>query len=258
MVPGSTSPLVRLDGVSLRFGRRTILDGIDLALNAAEVVGLIGPGGSGKTQLLKLMATLRHPQKGHVELLGRRMTRLNIRQLRETRRRIGLQFQNFALFDFLTVSENVSFSLEQGLGWAPEKATERAREILLQVDMAGTEGLYPSDLSGGMRRRVAIARVMAAQPDIAFFDDPVAGLDPVHSAKIMALLRDYAAAAGSLVVIATHDLERLFPVVSRVLGLFDGQLRFDGPKEALSHCPHAAVREFVLAATEPWQEVGTP
>ncbi len=252
--PAHDPPIVRLDSAVLRFGRQVVLDSVSLSFQAGEVVGLFGPGGSGKTQLLKTMATLRYPQRGTVELFGNRITRLNPRLLAKTRRRIGLQFQNFALFDFLSVRGNVGFSLDFGSSLAAKVIDERVAHVLSRVGMEGTQPLAPEALSGGMRRRVAIARVMAAQPDIAFFDDPVAGLDPVNSARIMALLAQYAHEAHSLVVIATHDLQRLFPVVTRAVGLFEGQILFDGtPAEAYSS-PRQAVRDFVFAATEPWQE----
>lgn len=255
MEPARDPHLVRLDGISLRYGRRMVLDNIDLTVGPGEVVGLFGPGGSGKTQLLKLMATLRHPQRGTVELFGQRISRLNRRVLAATRCRIGLQFQNFALFDFLNVRENVGFSLDQGSNLPPEAIDERVAEVLAKVGMDGTQELAPEALSGGMRRRVAIARVMAARPDIAFFDDPVAGLDPVNSAKIMQMLSAYAHDAHSLVVISTHDLQRLFPVVTRVIGLFDGQILYDGPQAEVYESPRPDIRAFVFAATEPRREV---
>ena len=255
MVPAGDPHLVRLAGVSLRYGRRVILDDVTLSFSPGEVVGLFGPGGSGKTQLLKLMATLRHPHRGVVELFGQRIARLDRRGLAAARSHIGLQFQNFALFDFLNVRENVGFSLDQGRKMSSEAISQRVAEVLAKVGLDGTQGMEVEALSGGMRRRVAIARVMAARPAIAFFDDPVAGLDPVNSAKIMRMLSAYAQEAHSLVVIATHDLQRLFPVVTRLVGLFDGQVLYDGPQEAVYDSPRPYIRDFVFAATEPQREV---
>jgi len=249
------SHLVRLDGVTLRYGRRIVLDDVTLSFDPGEVVGLFGPGGSGKTQLLKSMATLRFPQRGSIELFGERISRLNRRVLAAARARISLQFQNFALFDFLNVRENVGFSLDQGSTMPAHEVDQRVAEVLAKVGMDGTQGTSPEALSGGMRRRVAIARVMAARPDIAFFDDPVAGLDPVNSAKIMRMLSAYAEEAHSLVVIATHDLQRLFPVVTRLVGLFDGQVLYDGLQEEVYDCARPVIRDFVFAATEPQREV---
>lgn len=249
--------LVRLEGVTLRYGRRIVLDDVTLALSPGEVVGLFGPGGSGKTQLLKLMATLRHPQRGLVELFGKRISRLDRGGLATARSQIGLQFQNFALFDFLNVRENVGFRLEHSHTMSPAAIDERVTGVLAKVGLDGTQQMEIEALSGGMRRRVAIARVMAARPAIAIFDDPVAGLDPVNSAKIMGMLSAYAKEAHSLVVIATHDLQRLFPVVTRLIGLFDGQVLYDGPQEDVYESPRPNIRDFVFAATEPRREVQT-
>lgn len=243
--------IVELRGVSLRYGRQWVLQDIDLAFAAGEVVALIGPGGSGKTQLIKTICTLRFP-RGEVVLFGDPVSRYNLRLLRATRKRIGLQFQNFALFDYLTVHENVAFSLEHGQGLPTAQRDERVRGALARVDLGDAADRYPSDLSGGMRRRAAIARVIAARPEIAIFDDPVAGLDPVNSAKIMALLSDYGRDCHSLVIIATHDLQRLLPITNRAVALFEGRVRYDGPTAELTRCPDADVRNFVASATEEW------
>lgn len=271
--------LVSLRNVSLTIGWKRVLEGINLSLHAGEVVGLIGPGGSGKTQLIRVMSTLAIPRKGEVRLFGGRVTASNRKWLREVRSRIGLQFQNFALFDFLDVRGNVGFSLEHmpeerrrgKLFWVmPKKEGEaaansvrhkkhnqlvrmRVDEALESVGLSEFADAWPVELSGGMRRRVAIARVTAARPELAIFDDPVAGLDPVNSAKIMVLLEQYARTSGSLVVIATHDMERLLPICTRVVAIFNGRILFDGPTSALPHAESQAVRDFVAAATEGWK-----
>ena len=156
--------------------------------------------------------------------------------LAEVRSKIGLQFQNFALFDFLDVAGNVGYALEHGRGAASAEVSEAVGRALFDVGLSGAETSHPSDLSGGMRRRVAIARVMAARPEIAIFDDPVAGLDPVNSARVMQLLRDFRDQTGCLVVVATHDLERLLPLAPRTVALFGGRVLYDGPTGQIESC----------------------
>ena len=254
--PTATQPLVQLSDILLRFGRKIVLDRISLTLGHNEVVGLIGPGGSGKTQLIRVVSSLRLPQQGSVSLLGQQLTRRNRGKWPDIRRQIGLQFQNFALFDYLNVGDNVAFSLRHGLHIPEETVSRRITGALKLVGLEGTETRMPSDLSGGMRRRVAIARVIAARPRIALFDDPVAGLDPVNSAKIMQLLSQYATQADSLVIIATHDLERLLPITTRLVALFDGRVLFHGTTRQLQDCRESTVCNFVAAGTESWLEDG--
>jgi len=245
---GSQQAVVSARGISHRLSGRKILDDISLSFGAGEVVGLIGPGGSGKTQLIRCLVTLTWPWKGGIELFGKTVSVLRRRHLKECRSRIGLQFQNFALFDYLDVWNNVAFPLLHARAMSREQADAPVRLALERVGLAGTESKFPSELSGGMRRRVAIARVMAATPAVAVFDDPVAGLDPVNSAKIMALLKDYAATSESLVVVATHDLERLLPITSRVVAIFGGKMLYDGATGALMTQAPEEVRRFVAAA----------
>jgi len=245
--------IVDLREVSLRYGRKWILQDIDLSFVPGEVVALIGPGGSGKTQLIKTICTLRFA-RGEVVLFNERVSRYNRRLLGALRRKIGLQFQNFALFDYLSVHENVAFSLEHGQKLPQAERDERVVEALSRVGLAEAAHRYPSDLSGGMRRRAAIARVIAARPDVAIFDDPVAGLDPVNSAKIMALLSDYGHNSHSLVIIATHDLQRLLSVTDRTVALFDGKVHYDGPTGELARCSDDRVRDYVESAMEEWAD----
>lgn len=240
--------IVSLKKVGHRYGRKWVLKDISIDLPRAETVGLIGPGGSGKTQLIKAISTLLSPRKGSVRVMGFKTSRMNVKILRQVRRNIGLQFQNFALFDFLDVWHNVAFSLQHGQQLSADQIGERVGMALADVGLSGTDAMFPAELSGGMRRRVAIARVMAARPEVAIFDDPVAGLDPVNSARIMALLHRFGKATGSLVIVATHDLERLLPITSSVIALFDGKLHYHGPTSELTRCPEKKVRDFVAAA----------
>ena len=229
-------PLLRLENVNISYGMRRVLDAVDLEIRAGDVVGLVGPGGCGKTQLIKVLATLLIPFRGIVRHDGVRIRRGAVRRLQEVRRRIGMQFQNFALFDDLTVADNVAYPMlahqRRTDREARAQALERAEALLARVGLEGTGSLLPGALSGGMKRRAAVARALVARPRLALFDDPTAGLDPVNSARILELVAREAAGAERAVVIASHDLDRLLPLVNRILVLRDGSLVFDGsPRE---------------------------
>lgn len=240
-------PVVEFAAISLRYRRQDVLSDLSFRLHPGEIVGLIGPGASGKTQLLRTLATLVRPTKGRLYLVGTPVTSRTFSGLAQIRRQIGLQFQNFALFDQMTVAENVAFSLRHN-GVPEDEVVTRVEAALSEVDLLSAADKVPLELSGGMRRRVAIARVMASQPAIALFDDPVSGLDPVQSARIMAKLQAFARKQGNLTIIATHDLERLFPICTRVLFLFEGRLLWDGRPDDWEHSQSAPLRRFCRAA----------
>jgi len=245
----NVSPLIRLEDISLTYGLRRILDSVNLRIRAGEVIGLVGPGGCGKTQLVKVMATLLIPFRGVVELDGVRVRRGAARRNRELRGRIGMQFQNFALFDSITVRDNVAYPL---LAHRRRTDTEtrgqalaRADELLARIGLASAGGLLPAALSGGMKRRVAVARALVARPRLALFDDPTAGLDPVNSARILELVAREAAAEDRAAVIASHDLDRLLPLVGRVVVLKGGAVAFDGSPRAGCDAEDPWVRAFL-------------
>ncbi len=240
----TTAPLLQLESVSISYGMRRVLDAVDLEIQAGEVVGLVGPGGCGKTQLIKVLATLLIPFRGIVHHDGERIRRGAVRRLQEVRRHIGMQFQNVALFDSLTVADNVAYPMLAGRRRVDSagraQALERAEALLARVGLGGTGALLPGALSGGMKRRAAVARALVALPRLALFDDPTAGLDPVNSARILELVAREGAGADRSVVIASHDLDRLLPLVDRLLVLRGGVLVFDGtPREG-------------RAAEDPW------
>jgi len=244
------APAAALDRVTLRYGLRPVLKGVSLSFRQGEVVGLIGPGGGGKSQLLKVLSTLRTPWEGTVTLFNRRVDAWHRHGIVDVRANIGLQFQNFALFDSLDVWDNVAFSLVAGRKLARETASPEVGRALEEVGLAPFAHSLPSELSGGMRRRVAIARVVAARPALALFDDPVAGLDPVNSARIMALIGSFARSTGATTVVATHDIPRLLPICTRLVALFDGKVLYDGPAAEVDSCESEIVRRFVESARE--------
>jgi phospholipid/cholesterol/gamma-HCH transport system ATP-binding protein len=242
--------VIRFERVAKRFGRETLLADVDLHVPAGTRWGLIGPGASGKTVLLKLMCGLLRPDEGRVELDGKDITEMDERQLGRVRTRVGMLFQNYALFDFMTVAENVSFPLVRRGGVPDDEIGRRVKERLRAVGLAGSEGRYPSELSGGMKKRVGVARATIARPDVVIYDEPTAGLDPVTTSKIYDLLLADQAETRATVVAVSSDVAALRTFVDRIAMLYRGRLLYDGPASAIEDAEDPVVRQFVRGETE--------
>ncbi len=217
-----TEPVLELKNLCLTFGAKDILKNISLKIARGELVGLVGGAGSGKSSLLKIIA-------GLYKLTGGTLTY----NLPPRQQEIGMSFQNNALFDFLNVAENVAFPLRQKRCFSEEEIAERTQKILAAVDLAAFGNYAPKDLSGGMQRRVGIARAMVLNPLITLFDDPSAGLDPVTSMRIFKLIADYAAKNLAAAIVVSSDVVTLCTIVKRVIWLENGQIVFDGPPEKI-------------------------
>ena len=228
---------------------RPVLRHINLEIPRGCLYGLIGPGASGKSVLLKCLAGLLRPQHGEVRVLGKEVTKLDELGLSALRQRMGMLFQNNALFDFMTVAENIGFPLRQR---GADEATirERVAERLACVGLSGFEERLPSRLSGGQKKRVGVARATVAAAEVVLYDEPAAGLDPVTSQRIFDLLRAEQRAAGATVVMVSSDLDRLLPVTDRIGVLLEGKLVFDGSVAAARQSENEAVRQFVTGSPD--------
>lgn len=246
-LPGN-APALRLRGVSVAFAR-PVLRNIQLEIPPGCLYGLIGPGASGKSVLLKCLAGLVRPQAGEVEVLGQNLLALDELGLAALRQRMGMLFQNNALFDFMTVGDNIGFPLRQR-GVTHEQIRERVRERLTSVGLSGFEERLPSRLSGGQKKRVGVARATVAAAELLLYDEPAAGLDPVTSQRIFDLLRAEQRARGTTVVMVSSDLDRLLPVTDRIGVLLEGKLEFDGSVEAAKQSDNEAVRQFVTGSPD--------
>ncbi len=220
-VPGE--PLLRFEEVSIAFDEGDVLRGISFQVAPGETKVILGESGSGKTVLLKLAAGLLRPQSGRVMVMGHDLTEMSEADLLEFRSRIGFVFQEGALFDSLSVSDNVSFRLDEES--APPEATEaRVREALRFVEMENAYGKFPSELSGGMRRRVSIARALIDQPPIVYYDSPTGGLDPVTSQTIITLILRLRDLNGVTSLLATHRLQDAFGLANFVFDEKSGRV----------------------------------
>jgi phospholipid/cholesterol/gamma-HCH transport system ATP-binding protein len=239
-----------LHDVHKRFGRRDVLRGVSLDVERGKKLGLIGPAASGKSLILKLICGLDQPDHGTIEVLGQHVVGKREHELGELRQRIGMLFQNHALFDFLPVAGNVAFGLEQRGGLSPAEIASRVEARLRAVGLAGSEGKLVSELSGGMRKRVGIARATVADAEIVIYDEPTAGLDPVTTQKIYDLLAADHARTGATVLAVSSDVVALAQFVDEIAFLYHGHVAYRGRAATIADAPDPLVRQFVRGELE--------
>ncbi|HVK70490.1 MAG TPA: ATP-binding cassette domain-containing protein [Polyangium sp.] len=245
-----TEPLIRIEDITKSFGARTVLRGVNLSIPRGCLYGLIGPGAAGKSVLLKLITGLYRPDAGRILVEGEDVHKMSDLELQKFRLRFGMLFQNNALFDYMTVGENIAFPLRRLFNLHDEEITERVAERLRVVSLPGFEDRLPAGLSGGQKKRVGVARATITKAEIVLYDEPAAGLDPVTSQRIFELLRDEQRAAGATVVMVSSDLDRLLTVTDRIGMLYRGRLVFDGTTEEAKTSEDPYVRQFVHGLTE--------
>jgi phospholipid/cholesterol/gamma-HCH transport system ATP-binding protein len=244
-------PKLRIRGLRKSFGDKRVLDGIDLDVMPRTSMVVIGGSGSGKSVLLKCVLGLIQPDAGIIEIDGQDVLRMRRADAEAARARIGMLFQNGALFDSLPVWENVAFGLlaQRRIGRAA--ARERAAEILAQVGLAASVGeMSPAELSGGMQKRVALARAIAAQPDMMFFDEPTTGLDPIMGAVIDGLIVDCVKRLGSTAVAITHDMASARRIGDAAAMIHRGKIVWSGPASALMDSGNPEVDQFTHGRRE--------
>lgn len=246
-MPPPSRPFIALRGVEKSLGTppQPILRGVDLDIRAGETLCLIGPSGEGKSVLLKHMIGLLQPDAGSVVVDGIDITAMRERQLIPVRRKIGILFQNGALFDSMTVAENVAFPLaEQGVRDRAEIGA-RVEEALEVVGLAGHRGKMPIDLSGGMRKRAALARAIISRPRCLLYDEPTAGLDPIATAAIDDLILCLQERYGVTSVVITHHLKSVEAIADRAAFLWKGKVYFAGTPQDLHGSPDPLLRAFI-------------
>jgi phospholipid/cholesterol/gamma-HCH transport system ATP-binding protein len=244
-------PKIRMRGVRKAFGAKQVLDGVDLDVAAGHSLVILGGSGSGKSVTIKSVLGLIQPDEGTIEIDGRDVLRMGRREREELGDRIGMLFQNGALFDSLPVWENVCFKLLAQKRITRSKARDKAAEVLAQVGLAGSVGdLSPAELSGGMQKRVALARAIAARPEIIFFDEPTTGLDPIMGAVIDGLIVDCVKKLGATAVSITHDMASARRIGDTAAMLHKGRIVWSGPAGLLGHTGNALVDQFANGERE--------
>ena len=239
---------VLVERLDYRVGEKEILTNINLQIEKGDIVAVMGMSGSGKTSLLKCMTGLVKPVGGRIVVEGTDIVPLREREMDRIRLKMGLVFQYAALFDSLTVFENVSFGLAYNKRLARREMAEIVRQRLAEVGMSDTERLYPSQLSGGMQKRVGLARALATEPEILFYDEPTSGLDPVIARSIDELIVETRDRTGTTSVVVSHDIRSIFKIADKVAMMSQGRLVAQGTPDELRASSDPAVKEFIGAA----------
>jgi len=239
------SEVVRLVGVAKSFSGRPVLRGVDFSLGRGQIVSVFGGSGAGKSTLLRLVAGLIKPDAGRILLFGQDEVPLSEAEMLPLRRRMGVVFQGAALFDSLTVGENVAFPLREHTQRREPEIRDRVAALLARVGLPGLEARYPGELSGGMKRRVGIARALALSPEVMLFDEPTAGLDPSAARLIGGLVAELHQALGTTFLVVTHDVPWAFAISDRIDLLHGGRVVEEAPPEAFRRSPKAEVQQFL-------------
>lgn len=244
---------IRLQDVHKAFGTKKVLDGVDLEIRTGESLVIIGGSGTGKSVTLKCILGLLTPDSGHVEIDGKNLSILSRKEHDEAISQIGMLFQSGALFDSLSVWENVAFSLIQNQKMNKQEAKKIAIEKLAQVGLPqSVADSYPADLSGGMRKRVGLARAIATNPNVIFFDEPTTGLDPIMSDVINDLIVSTVKTLGATALTITHDMNSARKIADRIAMLYEGKIIWVGTVKELDKTTNPYVRQFVAgSATGP-------
>ena len=246
----SETPLVHLDNIVLRFGEKTVLDGIDLKVFGKDRLVILGQSGGGKSTMLRLILGILKPTSGVVRYRHLQVQRLSRSKLNLLRSRIGMVYQYSALISSMTVRENLALPVEE-LGRSSKKEIDRlVKQNLAIVGMSGTEGNMPAELSGGMRKRVSLARALMMEPELILFDEPSAGLDPVISSVIDELIIGLTEKTNTTSVIVTHEMESAFRIATRMAMLYQGKIIEDDTPDRFRASDNPVVHQFVTGTTE--------
>jgi phospholipid/cholesterol/gamma-HCH transport system ATP-binding protein len=242
--------VIRVQNLYKAFGSQSVLRGLDLDVATGEIMVVIGRSGGGKSVLLKHLIGLLQPDAGTILVDGTDVTRLRGAALDRVRERYGVVFQGGALFDSMSVFDNVAFPLREKSRLAAAEIRRRVEEKLEQVGLTGMEAKNPAEISGGMRKRVAIARALVTEPEVVFFDEPTTGLDPILVNTIHHLIQDLHAAFRFTAVMVSHEIPEIFAIADRVAMLHEGVIIESGPAEAIQASANPIVRHFIRGDVE--------
>ena len=243
--------MIKVEGLRKSFRGQQVLRGVDLEVPTGSITVIIGRSGGGKSVFLKHLIGLLRPDSGRIEVAGVDLSRLSGRALDEVRKRYGVVFQGGALFDSMTCRENVAFPLREKLRLPVPEIDKRVDTALGRVGLAGIGTKYPEEVSGGMRKRVAMARALVTEPEIVFFDEPTTGLDPMLVNAIHRLIRELHRASRFTAVIVSHEIPEIFEIADRVGMLHEGRIVEIGPPEVIQNSKNPIVQQFIRGEPDP-------
>ncbi|MDH3583560.1 MAG: ABC transporter ATP-binding protein [Phycisphaerae bacterium] len=247
---GGEPPILELRGVHKAFGRQRVLEGVDLTIRAGGTTVIIGPSGCGKSVLLKIIVGLLAPDRGQVRMDGQRIDHIPEKKMTGIRTQFGFLFQLSALFDSMTVEQNICFPLREHSDMKLPQRIERCREVLSMVGLDGIQTKLPSQLSGGQRKRVALARAIALHPRVVLYDEPTTGLDPIRADVINELILKLQRELEITSIVVTHDMASAYKIADRMVMLYDGRLIAEGTPEQIRQSTHPVVHGFVEGRAE--------
>src|SRR5213078_4435125 len=249
-IPSNGSSMIRVCSLKKRIGRQEILRGVNLEVRTGETLAIIGRSGGGKSVLLKHLVGLMEPNSGEIWIQGQNIIGMTERQLGGIRKKVGILFQGGALFDSMTVAENIAFPLREAGERDSKVLREKVREMLDVVELEGQEEKMPVNLSGGMKKRVGLARSIIRQPSCILYDEPTSGLDPVVSDSINKLICRLQQRLGVTSIVVTHDMKNAFHVADHIGYLHDGRIYFHGTPEELRQSPDQILQDFLLGRSD--------
>ena len=242
--------MIRIRGLSKKLGNKQVLNGMDLDVDRGETVVVLGPSGTGKSVLLKHIIGLMKPDAGSIVVDGEEVATMNEAALIRMRRKFGMLFQGAALFDSMTVGENVGLGLVEHAKLPDEEVARRVAQRLEWVGLRDVENAKPASLSGGMRKRVGLARALAMDPQIILYDEPTTGLDPIMSDVINTLIRELQKRLRVTSVVVTHDMKSAYHVGDRLAMLYEGHIVYTGTPEEIRRSPDPLVHQFIEGTSE--------
>ena len=237
--------MIKLVNIKMEYDQKVVLDNINLAVAPGETVAIIGPSGSGKSTLLRLMVGLTKPSAGEIWIENEEISQYKENALNKVRLKMGMVFQYSALFDFLSVGENVAFGLRQHTKLSNKEIQTIVKEKLRVVGLVGKEDFMPNQLSGGMKKRVSLARAIAINPQIILYDEPTAGLDPIMSAKIDKTIMNTQKIIGGVSVVVTHNMASAFAIADRIIMIYEGKIIAEGSTAAIKESDNDIVQKFI-------------
>jgi phospholipid/cholesterol/gamma-HCH transport system ATP-binding protein len=241
-------PPVVVKDLHKSFGEQKVLQGVSLSVASGEILSVLGRSGTGKSVLLRLLIGLQKPESGSICVEDQEITALPLEQLNEVRKKIGFLFQQAALYDSMTIEENVGFPLIRHANLKPEERKDRVRQLLSSVGLDSDLDKAPSEISGGMKKRVGLARALALDPEIVMFDEPTAGLDPISGAEIGELIRQLKKDREITCIVVTHDIHVARSISDRLVVLNEGRIVIEGPFETLEKSRDPFVSQFLKDA----------